>query len=109
MEGSTILYKLLKASLFDIVDDLISHTHAPAPTFPITLNPRYLGEHGQVELSAGRHVKVLVAGEQGRGGGGEGALAVQLCRQVVPVLQADLEDLRLLYLRHQQHVVQGLR
>ena len=64
----------------------------------------HLGQDGQVEVSPRRDV-----GQQGGGGGGEGALAVQLGRQVVPVLQADLEDLRLLHLRHQQHVVQGLR
>lgn len=64
----------------------------------------YLGEHRQVKVPARRHV-----GQQRRAGGGEGALPVQLCRQVVPVLQTDLKDLRLLHLGHQQHVVQSLR
>lgn len=54
-------------------------------------------------MSAGRDI-----GQQRGAGGGEGTLPVELCCQVVPVLQTDLKDLRLLHLRHQQHVVQGL-
>lgn len=63
----------------------------------------YLGEDGQVKVSAWRDV-----GQQRRAGGGERTLPVELCCQVVPVLQTDLKDLRLLHLRHQQHVVEGL-
>lgn len=51
---------------------------------------------------------MLTAREQWGGGGAEWTLSVQLCCQVVPVLQADLKDLGLLHLRHQQHVVQSL-
>lgn len=77
------------------------------PSVPVYVSS-HLGEHGQVEVPAWGHVKVLAPREQGGGGGREGALPVELRRQVVPVLQTDLKDLRLLHLRHQQHVVQSL-
>lgn len=63
----------------------------------------YLGENRQVEVPAWRDV-----GQQRRTGSGEGTLSVELRCQVVPVLETDLKDLRLLHLRHQQHEVQGL-
>lgn len=53
----------------------------------------YLGEYRQVEVSARWDVR------QERGaGGGERTLPVELRCQVVPVLQTDLKDLRLLHL-----------
>lgn len=60
----------------------------------------YLGEYGQVELSAWWNVKVLVAGEQRGRGRREGALSVELSGQVVPILETNFEDLRLLHLGH---------
>ena len=40
--------------------------------------------------------------------GGEGTLSVELSGQVIPVLQADLEDLLLLNYRNQNQIVQSL-
>jgi len=69
----------------------------------------HLGQDRVVELAAGRHFLQGLGAQDERGGAaGEGGLAVQLCRQGAPVLQADFEDLHLLHLRDQDQVVQGL-
>lgn len=68
----------------------------------------HLGEHGKVELSARRDVKVLVPRQQWGRGRGKGTLPVQLGSQVVPIFQTNLEDLRLFHFGHQQHVEEGL-
>jgi len=69
----------------------------------------YLGEYGQVELSAWWNIEVLVAGEQWGRGRREGTFSVELSSQVVPILQTNFEDLCLLHLGNQQHVVKRLR
>lgn len=68
----------------------------------------HLGENGEIELSARRHVKVLVAGEQGGRRRGERTLSVKFSSQMVPILQTNFKDLRLFDLRHQEHVVERL-
>ena len=81
---------------------MAKHSDTPFCTLPYHtahahtwLGPPDLGEYGEVELASGR--QGLLAQEQGGGGGGEGVLAVQLSSQVVPVLQANLENLLLIY------------
>lgn len=69
----------------------------------------HLGEHRKIELSAWWHVKVLVAREERGRGRREGTLSVELSCQMVPILETNLKDLSLFYLRHQQHVVEGLK
>ena len=40
---------------------------------------------------------------------GEGTLVIEVCRQAVPVFEADLEDLDFFYLGYEQQVVQRLQ
>lgn len=77
----------------------------------------YLCEYGVVELRPWRRQGGLVrgAGVAAEGAavplhdpGCHGALSVQVGRQSVPVLQADLEDLNFFDFGDQQQVVQGL-
>lgn len=77
----------------------------------------YLCEYGVVELRPWRRQGGLVrgAGVAAEGAavplhdpGGHRALSVQVGRQSVPVLQADLEDLNFFDFGDQQQVVQGL-
>lgn len=51
---------------------------------------------------------MLVPREQGRCGRREGALSVQLGSQMIPILKTNFKDLSFFYLRHKQHVVEGL-
>ena len=68
-----------------------------------------LREDGVVEEAARGHLGLRGArDEDGGDRGGERVLAVQVRRQRVPVLEADLEDLRVLHLRYEDQVVQRL-
>ena len=55
----------------------------------------YLGQDWEVELSSWRDI--VGAEHERRLGGGERVFAIELCRQVIPILQTDLEYLLLVH------------